>query len=104
MRCADPLRRGVSAPHQCPLESATSATFADVRLHIPMTHRNDAGTTDRTVLDFVTGIEAHSPPASHVSLPCAIQSIAVMYNILYTQLALKNRSQLNLDLLVEILQ
>ena len=69
-----------------------------------MTHRNDAGTTDRTVLDFVTGIEAHSPPASHVSLPCAIQSIAVMYNILYTQLALKNRSQLNLDLLVEILQ
>ena len=44
MGCADPLRRGVGTPHQRPLESVASYLChcnADVRLHIPMTHRND---------------------------------------------------------------
>ena len=45
MGCTDPLRRldgGVGAPRQCPLESVASyLIYADVRLHIPMTHRND---------------------------------------------------------------
>ena len=44
MGCIDPLRRGVGAPHQCALESALPL-YADLRLHIPVTHRNDAGTT-----------------------------------------------------------
>ena len=59
MGCADPLRRtlrrtlrktlkrGVGAPHQCPLGSVGELPlplYADVRLHIPMTHRADAGT------------------------------------------------------------
>lgn len=35
---------GVGAPHQCPLGLVTSyLMYADVRLHIPMTHKNDAG-------------------------------------------------------------
>ena len=52
MGCTDPLRRGVGAPHQCPLESAAGylchfILYADVRLHVPMTHRNDTGTVGR---------------------------------------------------------
>ena len=36
------LRRGVHAPHQCPLDSvARYPMYADVRLHIPMTRRLD---------------------------------------------------------------
>ena len=46
MGCTDPPSKGVGAPHQCPLESVASylPIYADVRFHIPMTHRNDAGT------------------------------------------------------------
>ena len=45
MGCTDPLRRGVGAPHQCPLESVASYLIcADVRLHNPMTHRIPSGT------------------------------------------------------------
>ena len=46
MGCTDPLRRGVGAPHQCPLESVASYLchiYTDVQLHIPMTHRADVG-------------------------------------------------------------
>ena len=42
MGCSDPPSRGVGAPHQCPLGSVASyLIYADVRLHIPMTHHND---------------------------------------------------------------
>ena len=38
MGCTDPLKRGVGAPHQCPLRSVASyLIYADVRLRIPMT-------------------------------------------------------------------
>ena len=43
MGCTDPLRRGVGAPHQCPLGVGSKLPlplYADVRLHIPMTHHN----------------------------------------------------------------
>ena len=46
MGCTDLLRRGVSAPHQYPLGVSSKlplSRYADVRLHIPMTHHNDAG-------------------------------------------------------------
>ena len=39
-----PLRRWIGAPHQCHLEVGSKLAlplFVDVRLHIPMTHRND---------------------------------------------------------------
>ena len=45
MGCTDPLRRGVSAPHQCPLGVGSKLPLplcADVRLHIPMTHNGDS--------------------------------------------------------------
>ena len=42
-----PLRRGVGAPHQRPLEPVASYLchfmLTCVRLHIPMTHNDDAG-------------------------------------------------------------
>ena len=42
MGCTDPLKRGVGAPHQCPLGSVASyLIYADVRLRIPMTHNDD---------------------------------------------------------------
>ena len=38
------LRRGVGAPHQCSLGSVAShLIYADVRVHIPMTHHNGTG-------------------------------------------------------------
>ena len=41
--CADPPY--MHRPHQCPLGSVASyLIYVDMRLHIPMTHRNDAGT------------------------------------------------------------
>ena len=49
MGCTNLLRRGVGAPHQCSLELVASKLplpfYADLRLHVPMTHRDDAGTT-----------------------------------------------------------
>ena len=42
--CIDPLRRGVGALHQCPLGSVSSyLVYADVHVHIPLTHNNAAG-------------------------------------------------------------
>ena len=43
MGCTDPLEGGgVGAPHQCPLGSVASyLIYADVQLHITMTHHND---------------------------------------------------------------
>ena len=46
MGCTDPVRRGVGAPHQCPLGSVASylqLIYADVRLHIPMTSHSGYG-------------------------------------------------------------
>ena len=40
-----PLRRGVCAPHQCPLEVGSKLPLplrVDAWFHIPMTHRNDS--------------------------------------------------------------
>ena len=42
-----PLRKGVGAPQQYPLEVGSKLPlprYADVRFRIPLTHRNDAGT------------------------------------------------------------
>lgn len=45
MGFTDPLRRAFGTPRQRPLSSVASyLVYADVRLHTPMTHRNDAGT------------------------------------------------------------
>ena len=44
MGCTDPLRRGVGAPHQCPLESVASYQchfMLTCGCTLPITHRND---------------------------------------------------------------
>ena len=43
MGCTDPIRRGVGAPHQCPLEVGSKlplSLYPDVRFNFLMTHRN----------------------------------------------------------------
>ena len=46
---------GVDAHQQCPLGSVASyLNYADVRLHIPMTHRNDRYPNYNVVADAVT--------------------------------------------------
>ena len=72
MGCIDPLRRGVGALLLCPFGSVSSyLVYADVHVHIPMTHRNDrylygylglGAEMDEFTKLYVTTL---SPPLSH---------------------------------------
>ena len=59
MGCADSPAKGVSAPYQSMSSQIGSKLtllfYADVRFHIPMTHRNDAGTIGHSQTESING-------------------------------------------------
>ena len=75
-----PLRREVDALHQCPLGVGSKLPlplYADVRLHIPMTHHNDAGRGKHEPSDCET-----EGSACTASIGCILRYLEELVSIL----------------------